>query len=423
MLLKCTICQDHHSSALFTFLLCGHGFCSTSLEEYRRVSRRVRGRWTCPICRVPFLQQDTHPIFVDSDIYPGSQPPPAEPPVDAIPHDPHFQHVRYPRYVLKQAACVGDSIRRMAASVTADNVERVGKDIQQVLDGLEGELYSFGTLLSAVADFLLRIVAVFNTVTAHEKEIASLNSNITSLRAKLKAAEIERQCKVDEAKEAERLAQRAVDTADQARVECVRARDEADMLRHRMEALRREHRTEMEESTGELGKLRSTLVAHKKKESKQKDRITELKQQLNEKEAIITTLRQSAAKLASTSRTNTSRHRNVVASSSCSQLSTRSGPDSDVSPAEEAALGSDFDDMETVSAASSQAPQHFLIPPRTNDTPRPQGPQFITDWNLPKVSRKRPAPATTSAFPITLDAQGRARGTVQLGSRQKLRYG
>lgn len=116
-----------------------------------------------------------------------------------------------------------------------------------------------------MADFWLRIVPIFASVAAQEKEAVFLNNKITSLKSDLQAAARQKQQKADEVLTAERLAQEAVDTADRAHHECLNAREEAESLRHRMEALQKTHRLEMEAQENELRKLRDTLVAHKKK--------------------------------------------------------------------------------------------------------------------------------------------------------------
>ncbi|KAI0923636.1 hypothetical protein AcW1_006532 [Taiwanofungus camphoratus] len=408
----CSICQEYHQITSFRFLPCGHGFCAASIEQY---ATTMRVKKPCPICRERFILKDAHPIYIEvahSDTL-SSQPRSAEEPLlEAL----------YSRVILKQAVYAGEQIKCIGAASSTQAVQRAAQEISKVVEGLDREPCTVEALLSTIGDYLHRIAPIFTTVSEQERELASLKGTLCT-----KEAEGKRMNK--EVEKAQHLTLEALDTADRARHELVKAREENDKLQRRMNAQAREYGEQLTTHSEEMSVLHNALQAHKAKESKQKAKIQSLRQRLKDHEDTIDSLRQSASRtpvLTRGPRRQTSRP----------TPSLPHGEDSDVLdiyPTEEGTvIGSDCDleylDPEPLRPLPALFPalSNVLLPPGT-----PQRPKFDTDWNLKppqnRGKRKRTVSlennASASSFPIALDSKGRAKGTVQLGSRRRLKIG
>ncbi|EED85584.1 predicted protein [Postia placenta Mad-698-R] len=259
---------------------------------------------------------------------------------------------------------------------------------------------------------------------------AAQKEQLTALQSDLRAAGTEKDALRQDAEHARCLASSAVDTADKARHELVGAREEAERLRRRVEAQGRQHREQLAAKAKEARGLWDTVLAHKDKEAKQKAKIAALRQQVGEHEATIGLLRSRAIAPARRARWRGSeRSTPTPAFNPDEDLEILDAyPTQDNTPLTDTTSNSDLGFLDPDS--SRPLPPLFPTPCSQPSFPAPATPQrpiFGTDWNLkPPEKRRRVVSADTrpsTSFPIAVDEKGRPKGAVQLGSRQKLKFG
>ncbi|OBZ73656.1 hypothetical protein A0H81_06275 [Grifola frondosa] len=388
----CTICQENHALTTFRFLLCGHGFCSDCIQT------------------VLFHFPDAHPVFIDSSES-SSQLQPTH-------HEDEGRQPPFSRTLLTQMQHAATEITNMDSQCSVESVQKAAREIQNVAEGLDGHAADLKALMHAITKFWRNMAPLFTTISGQKLELASLG---TALRG----AQGERARAVADTEKAQRLAKEAIDTAEKAGEQTMAMRDENRRLVHKMEGDAKHLNEQLASQKDEIQDLKNTLLAHKAKEAKQRTKITDLREQVRQKEADIDRLRR-------TSTFGRSAGHNIPSSSLRVYSSSQRREPPELEQDGSLTLDSDSElELENiVPAPAPRASSPAVLPmlPESLQEPLPQGRShmFPGDWDaraLGGVKRKRVSidrnPGTTT-FPLALDSKGRLKGTAQLGSRHKI---
>ncbi|KAH9930368.1 uncharacterized protein B0H18DRAFT_1117048 [Fomitopsis serialis] len=389
-------------------LLIGHGFCADSFQRLRSASGPgVRGRYECPMCREPFHSGIS--IYIDL----------RDPASDASQANGDGEGPSQRSYspaVLKQATYVKEKFDKIGPDSKPESVVRSAKELGKVVNGMEEGDCAVKALLSSIALLLERLTSVFVTLDSQK-------NNVSSLQRALQAAREENQRLHSEVQEAQKNADGVIKTAQAASEQLGDAMKEIEQLKGELRDRKKKHAAQLTEKVDETAGLYKTLHAHKAKETKQAERIRDLKKQLATAQEVATNSRNRLVlETPVSSRTNT-RHMESL------RRPVSFEGDADI-----------WDDTEPLSRldpddADDPAPLPPLLPTPPDDAPErflPLQSNFTSDWNLnlpmSKTKRKRtlsgldPEPSR-KPFPIMLDNKGRPKGPVQLGSRQREKIG
>ncbi|CCM02676.1 uncharacterized protein FIBRA_04781 [Fibroporia radiculosa] len=333
------------------------------------------------------------------------------------PHD-ESQRELYPESVLRHAEHASERIKILSPKSSAENLRSAGHAIQQVVDGLHREPCALETLLVSVAEFFQRVAPVFASAIIQREEIVTVRRGLNQLR------EINQHLREDGEK-TERLMQRALEAADQARKEVVSLRERNDQLKQHIETSKKEFLTQVSEKSKEADGLRSMMIAHKDKAVRQKAKIAELRQQVAVNITTINDLTRLAVKPSVSSQSpHWTGHSRRASGQEDLKASIFEPDDTYEFGNSEANTHSTSDYLE--SGPSTQQPA-LLPSPSSRSSPKIVTPQkmFQSDWNFRQYDnkkRKRMSSEDRSKVgPIALDSNGRVKGTVQLGPRQKHR--
>ncbi|KAH9911288.1 uncharacterized protein B0H18DRAFT_379366 [Fomitopsis serialis] len=406
----CSICWDNHPLSAFRFLPCGHGICVEVLRHLRPASGpRVRARYECPMCREPFHSGIS--IYIES----------RDPASDASQADGNGEAPSQRSYspaVLKQATYVKEKFDKIGPDSKPESVVRSAKELGKVVNGMEEGDCAVKALLSSIALLLERLTSVFVT-------LALQKNNVSSLQCALQTAREENRRLRSEVQEAEKNADGVIKTAQAASEQLGDAMKEIEQLKGELRDRKKKHAAQLTEKVDETAGLYKTLHAHKAKETKQAERIRDLKKQLATAQEVATHNRNRLVlETPASSRTNT-RHMESLRR----PVSFEGNADLWDDDTEPLLSRLDLDD------ADEPPPLPPLLPTPPDDVPErlhPLQSNFTSDWNLElpvsKTKRKRtlsgldPEPSR-KPFPIMLDNKGRPKGPVQLGSRQREKIG
>ncbi|KZT69309.1 hypothetical protein DAEQUDRAFT_273168 [Daedalea quercina L-15889] len=402
----CGICLDNHALPDFKILHCGHAFCANSLDRLQRRNQSMGRLCECPLCRMPFMEDEIIPIYLQLKDPAGE--------ASQTGADGEGQQI-YSSAVLKQAKYVGTKMKEISANSSADTVKRSAKELKKVADGMDGGSCVVKGLLSSIVEFMERISSVYAKLATQKKEINDLHSLVQD-------AQEDKLYIDDQMRKAEQDRKSALEAADTAQKQYRIVKKELEDARGELRNREKQYIARMSERAGEITKLQATLRAHKEKEGKQQEKINNLKDQLKAQQ-VATSHARSAFQTPVPSRAVG----HYTHSPSRAAHLEYSEPRDDVSEVEGSELG-------CLDPEHDPPPLPALLPTPPDDIIEfpPLQPKFMATWNIQpanKGKRKRilssgvePNPPRKQ-FPIALDDRGRPKGPVQLGSRRREKFG
>ncbi|KAA1470191.1 hypothetical protein DENSPDRAFT_835926 [Dentipellis sp. KUC8613] len=452
---RCTLCWQDLSIEEFRNLPCGHTFCDRCIRKWIRQQGGEKEP-PCPTCRGPFFEDDLRRIFLTQPL--GESQSQSGPPTFSDTPDP----------LETKAERVLDGLRRMDSTAPTKSVIKASHKIKDVASGVDEKLGPLQSVLwGAYDDLKERVIPVFEERDNLQKEVSALKNATDAIRAEMD--KIERlNLKLQAALEREREAN------GQNKQRC-------DDLGQELRAYRA-HNAELKDSLELLSAASQERDTLKREVTKLNKRLEESgqaskKSSLLEKQIKVLTRENTRLKARVPQNPDTSNNSLVVLPSDCSYLETINPKRRRIDPLH---IDPDPDDELYISQPRSRScspattlptpsspfasSSHWLTRDMTPASPPPKyrtsshtcGPMqkaqsypskdgadasddfppprahFHSDWTLP-ANLAEPSKsqgqgkgqrtfkrADSGKLPFSVDAQGRPKGTLHLGSRQKM---
>ncbi|KAI0692509.1 hypothetical protein BC835DRAFT_1356996 [Cytidiella melzeri] len=409
MQIFCTVCLAWITQTGVEILPCGHVFCLECL-----LNLRTHGKCQCPTCRASFNARETHKMFMEvrdkrmsklrkamvlhttgeAADFPSSSRPGTPTQLDD-----DDEIAGYPIRVHLQAAACAQNVEKLDQQTRASTVERVGDELLDLADRMQGKEEDYiKLLLASLAVFMQSVAApLFDAIAAHAASIAGKCTQIVDLEKQLLNAKRLNKQHAQVLQEAIDTTQKTADENIELKksLEALReAASENDGLKHSVAHLE----YQLKEESAKSKRLESGNQAWAKKDKSHRSKIADLKAELENVRNLVVQQR--------------------------TQLDLRNSP----TPGLVIASDYDYDELRYADR-SSQEPKATPPFPRTQSTAEPVSapgpgvrPTFGSTWNIESnVPRKRKVPdKSRQQFPIKTDSSGRVVGNIQVGPRGKL---
>ncbi|KAH9995497.1 hypothetical protein BJV77DRAFT_222342 [Russula vinacea] len=381
--LDCPICLNSFTFEHIRSLPCGHTYCSSCVEK---LIDEALDEATCPECRYEFEFDDVRRLFIKPSA----------------------------KHIARRLQKLNAESSSQSVKTAADVIEHVAtiqcKEAQEII-------------WKAVREFWLRLVTDFEQMDQCREEKSSLEQRMEVLeefrgRCSRLQLEVERQRSQAQqyanrlegkSREIERLTTALRNVDDDVKQE----RERQDVLIARLRASEVKHRAQVKQLKMEL-KSREGEAATRSLQLEEESLIIEPGEAYNEARS----------------------HRLGVYNEDNPHSKRRKSSPERSTPADDNLSSADeLSDHHCTSKFATSPPelqnQHqertapthqSALPDSDVVQPSPQRPKFGSDWNIPRQRQRRKLTGK-SALPFPLDAQGRQKGLLKLGSRVRMKAG
>ncbi|KAJ3735071.1 hypothetical protein DFJ43DRAFT_70880 [Lentinula guzmanii] len=367
----CQVCLGYYTISEFQILPCGHGGCSSCLDQ---IFDLVTQEGACWMCRQEFHRSRAHRIYIEV--------------VDS-------------KVAVLQGTIEG--LEKMDAKVPVISVERASQRLKKTAQEIECDNEKAKSLQQAIEDFDERIVPVFKDVRAQAKELKQLRDELSRAKSRAQAFD-----EIRESSERKDLLINALRSElDQSKKDGQQVLSMMENLTTEHLSLKRQNELDMQDKKkkeDDNWKLRGTLERQAKDARSRKVKIQALKEEISNlrkrneslEESQSVALDESLPVFMSDDYGDNSQ--NFLPSSSSAQVAP--------SPGRVRKKYRSFG----LSQITNEL--HLANVDLDFDSGMP-GPGFSSDWKMSgTVTKKKAAPTN---FPIPLDKHGRPTVSVQTG--------